>query len=84
MYNVTNFLSLALNIDTQESDIYPLSEIELRESFTNLNYTIIAGADQGEIINKITNEFKGIELWRYFLALALLFLLVEALLIRLL
>jgi len=82
--NVTPLLSIALNLDTNESDIYPLSEIELRESFNNLNYTIIAGADHTEILDNITNEFKGIELWRYFLALALLFLLVEALLIRLL
>lgn len=82
--NVTPYLSIALNLDTNESDIRPLSENELREAFKGLNYTIIAGVDQSEILNKITNEFKGIELWRYFLGLALLFLLVEALLIRLL
>ena len=82
--SVTPFFSIALNLDTNESDINPLSESELMEALSGLNYTIVAGADQNEILNKITNEFKGIELWRYFLGLALLFLLVEALLIRLL
>ena len=82
--DMTPYLSLALNLDTNESDIYPLSENELKEAFNNLNYTIVLGADRHEILNKITDEYKGIELWRYFLALALLFLLVEALLIRLL
>ena len=82
--NIIPYLSIALNLDTNESDINPLSENELREAFSGLNYTIVYGADQHEILNKITNEYKGIELWRYFLALALLFLLVEALLIRLL
>ena len=82
--DMTPYLSLALNLDTNESDIYPLSENELKEAFSNLNYTIVLGADRHEILNKITDEYKGIELWRYFLALALLFLLVEALLIRLL
>ncbi|RLD25238.1 MAG: hypothetical protein DRI71_00190 [Bacteroidetes bacterium] len=79
-----SFITIALNIDANESDIKPLSEIELRAAFSDLNYTIISGADQNEIIKKISNEYKGIELWRYFLALALLFLLLEALMIRLL
>jgi hypothetical protein len=82
--SVTPYISIALNLDTDESDINPLNESELREALSGLNYTIVAGADQNEILNKINNEFKGIELWRYFLGLALLFLLVEALLIRLL
>jgi hypothetical protein len=82
--NTKQYYSIALNLDANESDISPLNETELREAFEDLNYTIIAGVDENEILNKITNEFKGIELWRYFLSLALLFLLVEALLIRLL
>jgi hypothetical protein len=82
--NSIPYLSIALNLDTNESDLKPLNENELREAFSGLNYTIVYGSDQHEILNKITDEYKGIELWRYFLALALLFLLVEALLIRLL
>jgi len=76
--------SLALNINTIESDINPMTKEELSLALNGYDYSIIYGADQGEIITKITDEFKGIELWRYFLALALLFLLAEALLIRLL
>ncbi len=87
-YDVSNndikVRSLALNLDSKESDIVPLLETELNQAFQGLDYTIINGVGEDEIIKNITDEFKGIELWRYFLALALLFLLVEALLIRLL
>jgi hypothetical protein len=76
--------TLALNLDTRESDIIPLVESELTLALQGIDFTIISGVGEDEILTKITNEFKGIELWRYFLALALLFLLVEALLIRLL
>ena len=82
--NENTFLTIALNLDTNESNINPFSENDLRDAFVGLNYNIISGDDQSDILNKISNEYKGIELWRYFLALALLFLLVEALLIRLL
>jgi Aerotolerance regulator N-terminal len=82
--NANTFGSIALNFDTRESEIAPLTENELGEALNGTNYTIISGADQKEIVNNLTNEYKGIELWRYFLAIALLFLLVEALLIRLL
>ena len=82
--NENTFLTIALNLDTNESNINPFSENDLRDAFIGLNYNIISGDDQSDILNKISNEYKGIELWRYFLALALLFLLVEALLIRLL
>ena len=76
--------NLALNLETSESDIAPLPAGQLRETLAGYDYTLITGADQDDILGKITDEFKGIELWRYFLALALLFLLIEALLIRLL
>ncbi len=76
--------TIALNLETGESDIKPLPETGLRQAFKGFDYTLIAGAGQDEIIGKITHEFQGIALWRYFLALALLFLLIEALLIRLL
>ncbi len=80
----TELYSLALNLNTSESDIEPMSEKELATALSGYDYSIIYGTNQQDIIGKITDEYKGIELWRYFLALALLFLLVEALLIRLL
>jgi hypothetical protein len=78
------FLTIALNLDTDESDINPLNVNELQTAFEGFNYALISGSDHEEIITNITKEYKGIELWRYFLALALVFLLVEVLLIRLL
>jgi hypothetical protein len=76
--------SIALNLDTDESDLIPASTNELKTALNGYDYNIIYGSNKDEIITKISNEYQGIALWRYFLAIALLFLLVEALLIRLL
>jgi hypothetical protein len=76
--------SIALNYKTGESDVLPATDLELRQSFEGFGYDIIAGADSAEIVEKFSAEYKGIVLWRYFLGLALVFLLIEALLIRLL
>jgi Aerotolerance regulator N-terminal len=82
--DANTFGSIALNLNNSESEIAALTEKELSEALNGLNYTIISGADQNEIINNLSDEYKGIELWRYFLAIALLFLFIEVLLIRLL
>jgi hypothetical protein len=78
------FKSIALNYKTDESEVAAATETELSELFKNYNYKIISGAGAAEIVAKFTDEYKGIMLWRYFLGLALVFLLIEALLIRLL
>lgn len=87
-YNIeskdSTYQMLALNMDTEESDIAIANSSALAKVFAGKDYTIFSGSDSDEIITQITNEFKGIELWRYFLAIALLFLLIEVLLIRLL
>jgi hypothetical protein len=76
--------TLALNLNTVESDIAVLNEQDLTEFFSGFRHNIIAGSTKDEIITKFNKDYKGIELWRYFLGLALVFLLIEALLIRLL
>ena len=76
--------SLALNLNSAESDIAVLTEREIAANFAGFRYNIVGGSNKAEIIAKFNEDYKGIELWRYFLGLALVFLLVEALLIRLL
>ena len=76
--------SIALNLDTDESDLIPASTNDLNAALESYDHNVIYGSNKDEIITKISNEYQGIELWRYFLAIALLFLFVEALLIRLL
>jgi hypothetical protein len=82
--NESKLKSIALNYKTNESDVIAATEVELREYFAGSNYNIISGARSAEIVSKFSADYKGIVLWRYFLGLALVFLLLEALLIRLL
>jgi hypothetical protein len=76
--------SLALNLNTVESNIAVLNEQEISSYFSGFRYNIVGGSNKEEIIRKFNEDYKGIELWRYFLGLALVFLFIEALLIRLL
>lgn len=76
--------TIALNYKTDESAVEAATESDLRQFFGGANYNIISGDRSAEIVAKFSDEYKGIALWRYFLGLALLFLLIEALLIRLL
>lgn len=82
--DVTPIASIALNANTLESDLSPLTESGLSNLLEGYNAVFISGANFDDFEIKIRNEFEGIELWRYFLAIALLFLLIEALLIRIL
>ena len=76
--------SIALNYKTDESQVAAATEAELAQIFEGYDFNVISGSGTGEIIAKFSDEYKGIVLWRYFLGLALVFLLIEALLIRLL
>ncbi len=74
--------TLALNAPLAESQLAVADGEQLHERFKGMNYQIVTGDNEEQIIKGVTAAYKGIELWRYFLALALLFLLAEALLIR--
>jgi hypothetical protein len=76
--------TIALNYKTDESDVLAANETELNQVFEGSRFNVVSGADAAEIVSKFSAEYKGIALWRYFLGLALVFLLIEALLIRLL
>lgn len=76
--------TLSLNLPTDESDLRQVMGNDLNEFFAGAKVTIVSGSADEEIVSKISAEYQGIELWRFFLGLALLFLFIEALLIRLL
>ena len=80
----SNSKAIALNYRTDESAVQAATEIELREIFAGYRHNVITGANAAEIVADFNADYKGIALWRYFLGLALVFLLIEALLIRLL
>jgi len=87
-YNILNnqeeIKKIALNYKTDESDIIASTEDDLIETFMGYDYNILSGSGSKEIVTKFSADYKGIMLWRYFLGLALVFLFIEALLIRLL
>ena len=85
IYNSDDLIKMiALNQNPIESDVAVATDIDLVSVFQGSDFNIVSGKSSGEIITKITNDYKGIELWRYFLGLALVFLFLEALMIRLL
>ncbi len=74
---------LAFNYDRTESDMSMYSETELTGiNPTNPKIKVISSALQSNISGTITQKDKGIVLWKWFIIAALIFLAVEALLLR--
>ncbi|GAB3863604.1 hypothetical protein GCM10028824_00010 [Hymenobacter segetis] len=76
--------TLAFNQDKRESELAAYSADELRQLVgpNRPNVRVVEAGDAGAGLAKFRDEQTGTPLWRYFLALALLALLVEALLVR--
>ena len=74
---------VAFNLEKQESLLKPLQEGQIMEVFSSVSEKEILSVLSAEDLQKNLNErFNGKELWKYALILALLFLLVEVLLLR--
>jgi len=74
---------LAFNLGKEESILTVIPEEELKEIFSlNENVTIFERLANTDVIDEIKKEKFGTPLWKYALILALLFLLIEILLIR--
>ena len=76
--------TLAFNQDKRESELAAYSVDELRQLVgpNRPNVRVVEAGDAGEGLAKLRDEQTGTPLWRYFLGLALLALLTEALLVR--
>jgi len=68
---------LAVNIDSRESNWNFLSEKQLQETNNN-----ILMADAGSLSQDIKDIYQGVALWKWFLLAALLFLLIEMVLLK--
>lgn len=74
---------VAFNLERQESLLKPLQEGQIMEVFGSVSEKEIISVLSAEDLQKNLNErFNGKELWKYALILALVFLLVEVLLLR--
>lgn len=76
--------TIALNYDRRESELYFLEEKELIQAaeLQGLNIKILNEA--GSILTNSINQYKeGIPLWKYFILLALIFIGIEILFLRL-
>ena len=76
--------TLAFNQDKHESELAAYSADELRQLVgpNRPNVRVVEAGNAGEGLAKLRDEQTGTPLWRYFLGLALLALLTEALLVR--
>ena len=75
---------LAFNHDSKESEMDFYSSDDLRTLFAGQkNIQIFDKVDSGDFIKKFKSENLGTDLWKYCVMAALLFLLIEILLIRL-
>lgn len=76
--------TLAFNPDKRESELAAYTAAELREMIgpNRPNMRVVEANDMGAGLAKLQAEQTGTPLWRYFLLLALLALLAEALLVR--
>lgn len=76
--------TLAFNLDKGESELAAYSADELREMIgpNRPNVRVLESGTNGGNLAKFRAEQTGQPLWRYFLALALVFLLAETLLLR--
>lgn len=83
MINGFRRTQLALNDDLHESDLSVYNFSDLVEMFGDRpNVEVIDAVNASDVIDQLKTKYEGISLWRYFVALSLLFLLVEVLLIR--
>lgn len=74
---------LAFNHDNQESQLDYYSPDELRRIFANQpNVQIFDNVADGDFVKEFQKQNVGVSLWKYFLWAALLFLLLEILVIR--
>ena len=75
---------LAYNFDRTESDPTILSASDLQNRLKNANINIVSKDDQKQLSSLVSEKDKGIQLWKWFIIAALLFLLLEIAFIRLL
>jgi hypothetical protein len=81
--NQDTIATLAFNFDRTESDMRVFTESELEEICENRkSVKLIGNVLQANIGETVSEKDKGIVLWKWFIGLALLFLLIESLLIR--
>jgi hypothetical protein len=74
---------LALNHDNQESQLDYYSPDELRRVFANQpNVQVFDNVTDGDFVKEFQKQNVGVSLWKYFLWAALVFLLLEILVIR--
>ncbi len=74
---------LAFNPDKRESELEQHTETSLKEALGNPKHVrFISGSTAGDFGKEFSAQYLGTSLWRYALALSLLFLLAEILLIR--
>ncbi|TPG66762.1 BatA domain-containing protein [Hymenobacter nivis] len=76
--------TVAFNISSKESELAAYSAEELREMVGpgQRNIRVLEGGPNGAVVAQLLAEHSGQPLWRYFLGLALVCLLAEALIIR--
>jgi len=73
---------VAFNYDRKESDMTMFTESDLLKFSNNTKIKLIDAALQANITGTISEKDKGIVLWKWFIIGALLFLALEALLLR--
>lgn len=73
--------TIAINTDPKESDLRTMDLKEL-QSILPTGVELKSGFEKGKISNSFKNDLDSTPLWKYFLFLALLFLLIEILIIR--
>ncbi len=74
---------IGMNYDRKESNRSTFSESELQsniESFSNIN--ILGDTEQANLTSSIAQKDKGVVLWKWFVIMALLFLALESILVR--
>lgn len=71
-------LPIAVNVDTRESQVTCLGDVELRSNVEPLGLQVVAGGD--ELAAAIEASRTGRSAWRFFMMAALVFLLFECLL----
>src|SRR5690606_32409063 len=76
-------LAFALNYSRKESSLNVLTTNEVKQIFeqAGANVQIVAGNPE-QVGNAIKQSFTGTPLWQWFIALALIFLIIEIALIR--
>ncbi len=71
-------MPVAVNVDSQESDVASLTQAELDESLQNISVTV--AATESELASAIVATRTGRSAWRHFMIAGLILLLVESLL----